>query len=275
MDKPDWRTPEDYAYTDKLTLKGWIWELLRRNPAYHTDYGEYRQQALELEKIYGKDWRAQPQARIYDPPKKPGEADKKWMKRVALTSVQEPKRKRLDFHYGKKWHLKGMYDPEKWKQPVAFLPVQKFPAIMETPDDLDHFIKVEPFYEPEEPVDDRIVFSKQYAVVVYDLVHDLPVQLAEAKRTLNERKKGMKGKRSFINRGAWKRHLRVLDSLLSDPRPKIKVIGEVLGTNEKEGQTPEDAGKEYKRAAEKMITKQGHEKLIRACFRDKAKKGNK
>ena len=31
---PDWRNPADYEYTADLTLHGWAWEFLRRNPEY-------------------------------------------------------------------------------------------------------------------------------------------------------------------------------------------------------------------------------------------------
>jgi Proteobacterial transcriptional regulator-like domain len=31
---PDWRNPEDYEYTTRLTLHGWAWEFLRRSKEY-------------------------------------------------------------------------------------------------------------------------------------------------------------------------------------------------------------------------------------------------
>lgn len=31
---PDWRNPEDYAYTERLSLHAWAWEFLRRSTAY-------------------------------------------------------------------------------------------------------------------------------------------------------------------------------------------------------------------------------------------------
>ena len=39
MKKPDWRKPEDYAFTDKLTLAQLAWEFLRRNPKYIRAWG--------------------------------------------------------------------------------------------------------------------------------------------------------------------------------------------------------------------------------------------
>lgn len=35
--EPDWRQPETYAYTEKLTRTDWAWEFLRRNPAFQSD----------------------------------------------------------------------------------------------------------------------------------------------------------------------------------------------------------------------------------------------
>jgi hypothetical protein len=38
---PDWRNPEDYAYCENLTLYGWAWEFLRRNPDYVSAWEAY------------------------------------------------------------------------------------------------------------------------------------------------------------------------------------------------------------------------------------------
>lgn len=35
--KRDWRSAADYADTVSLSLSGWAWEFLRRNPAYQAE----------------------------------------------------------------------------------------------------------------------------------------------------------------------------------------------------------------------------------------------
>ncbi|UJQ94125.1 transcriptional regulator domain-containing protein [Mariluticola halotolerans] len=36
-DRPDWRDEKAYAYTVRLTRRGWAWEFLRRNGAFQRD----------------------------------------------------------------------------------------------------------------------------------------------------------------------------------------------------------------------------------------------
>lgn len=38
---PDWRKPEDYAYTDDLRLHDWAWEFLRRSKSYQAASEKY------------------------------------------------------------------------------------------------------------------------------------------------------------------------------------------------------------------------------------------
>lgn len=35
---PDWKQARDYAFTKNLTVEGWVWEFLRRNPDYRKDF---------------------------------------------------------------------------------------------------------------------------------------------------------------------------------------------------------------------------------------------
>lgn len=215
MDKPNWRIPEDYAYTDGLHFAEWIWEFLRRNPEYREDYRKYAHKAKALKEVYGKDWRKEKEALIYDPPKNTGETDMQWIQRVTSTSNKEPNLEILDSYYGKKWHLKRMYNPEKQKQPVEFLPVHKFPYAIDILDDLKPFIDIEPVYFGME--NDTIqtgsveAFYPQYAVVVYDLVHDLPEQITKTeqylKKVREQREKydqiNLKGERPKIDQAVW------------------------------------------------------------------------
>lgn len=36
--KREWRNKEDYEFTRRLTMGGWAWEFLRRNPLYIRDW---------------------------------------------------------------------------------------------------------------------------------------------------------------------------------------------------------------------------------------------
>jgi len=51
MKKPDWRKPEDYAFTDGLTPLQWAWEFLRRNPEYRKSWERY----VDGVSTYGED----------------------------------------------------------------------------------------------------------------------------------------------------------------------------------------------------------------------------
>lgn len=43
--QPDWRNENAYAYTARLTRRGWAWEFLRRNPEFRHQLAIAIQQA--------------------------------------------------------------------------------------------------------------------------------------------------------------------------------------------------------------------------------------
>ncbi|WP_407941759.1 transcriptional regulator domain-containing protein [Mesorhizobium neociceri] len=47
-DQAEWQDERSYDYTARLTLRGWAWEFLRRNPAFQRDLSAVRQQANAL-----------------------------------------------------------------------------------------------------------------------------------------------------------------------------------------------------------------------------------
>ncbi|MER8522888.1 DUF6499 domain-containing protein [Mesorhizobium sp. M1076] len=47
-DLPDWWIDRSYAYAAQLTLRGWAWEFLRRNPVFQLDVLAARRQANSL-----------------------------------------------------------------------------------------------------------------------------------------------------------------------------------------------------------------------------------
>ncbi len=51
---PDWRNPQDYAFTQRLTAAQWAWEYLRRNPVYQAEWRDFMTTWRALEVEYGK-----------------------------------------------------------------------------------------------------------------------------------------------------------------------------------------------------------------------------
>lgn len=47
-DLPDWWNDRSYDYAAQLTLRGWAWEFLRRNPVFQHDVLAARRQANSL-----------------------------------------------------------------------------------------------------------------------------------------------------------------------------------------------------------------------------------
>ncbi len=54
MSTPRWDHPEDYAFTASLSIGQWMWEFLRRNPAYREDWEWFDATWRTLEGRYGR-----------------------------------------------------------------------------------------------------------------------------------------------------------------------------------------------------------------------------
>ncbi len=54
MSPPCWNKSEDYVFTETLSLAQWMWEFLRRNPAYREDWEWFNATWQKLESRYGK-----------------------------------------------------------------------------------------------------------------------------------------------------------------------------------------------------------------------------
>ncbi len=66
---PDWRDPQAYAFTARLTAAQWAWEFLRRNPEYRRAWADFSATWRDLEAAYGSPphrdfpaWRQDPRA---------------------------------------------------------------------------------------------------------------------------------------------------------------------------------------------------------------------
>jgi len=54
MSRPRWDNPEDYRFTETLSVAQWMWEFLRRNSAYREDWEWFNETWQLLESRYGK-----------------------------------------------------------------------------------------------------------------------------------------------------------------------------------------------------------------------------
>jgi len=54
MHLPDWRQPQNYSYTESLSVEQWAWEFLRRNRGYQQDWQWFWATWQSLEARYGK-----------------------------------------------------------------------------------------------------------------------------------------------------------------------------------------------------------------------------
>lgn len=54
MHLPDWRQPQNYSYTESLSVEQWAWEFLRRNRGYQQDWQWFWATWRLLEARYGK-----------------------------------------------------------------------------------------------------------------------------------------------------------------------------------------------------------------------------
>jgi hypothetical protein len=68
---PDWRNPQDYDFTSKLSADQWAWEFLRRNPRYREEWQAFISTWHALEQAYGKHgardvqaWKRDPRASV-------------------------------------------------------------------------------------------------------------------------------------------------------------------------------------------------------------------
>jgi hypothetical protein len=76
----DWRNPQDYIFTQRLTAAQWAWEFLRRNPLYQAEWRDFIAAWRALEAQYGKPskrdiaaWKRDPRAWV--PAERCGESD--------------------------------------------------------------------------------------------------------------------------------------------------------------------------------------------------------
>jgi hypothetical protein len=249
MTYPNWHSEPDYEFTAALTCKGWAWEFLRRNPDYRSAYASFLDEAKAVEFEYGADWRTNPEARTYIPPKLAGESDQKWMKRCGFGLGLHPRREWLDVLRGKPFRLAGMFDPHSMTaNTVVFLDPDPFPLIAERPDDLDGYAEEFPVFYPlsdQETGDGVFAFIPEVCVAVFDMTKSIKTQIDEIEPRLSiiRKRRKIKKPHSPTIQKEWPRYLRVLDAdfdgasdkdisevLWPDPGPDEDPVGRVMET---------------------------------------------
>jgi hypothetical protein len=225
MKKPDWKNPNDYAYTDILDEEGWAWEFLRRIKKYRKCWTEFQKQVSEYEKALGPEWASDRSTWQFDPPLLEGETASEWRVRCRETALDFEELP-FEYHCAKQWWLAHrMPDPETYfpaqPEPVQFLKPLEYPRFLGDEIEFRHHTfqdEVLPYRE----------VSREFAIVAFDLTRSIDRQINEAKpRLIAEAKRLGSQKRSRRGFEAWPKYLRVLDAVTA--KASYKEIGLTLG----------------------------------------------
>ena len=225
---PDWRIKEEYNFTNELTLEGWAWEFLRRNPLYRHTYEGLQNDIKSLENIHG-DFSALSQNELYEikgayiftPARKKGESIGAWNRRC-LELGEMPEKLSLSVWKAKEWGIKGpMVDPfDDDAKPPRFISTPNYPKIVNREECLDYFSGEG--YEQNPP----------YVLVGFNLRYSFNDQINILKQTLSEMKDNLRSEgtihtqENMGHKQLWVDHLRLLDGL--NDGASITEIGRVL-----------------------------------------------
>ena len=222
MSRPNWRIDEDYSFTETLTLEGWAWEFLRRNPGYRKDYENLCYLLEIIEQDYGPldglSYRRQadvvPGAFIFVPERLVGESLDEWNLRCSLEGTPREFWS-LSVWCAKQWGIRGkMPDPfaEETIKP-KFIATPCHPKLVSLEECQNYFHDE---YEPNYPL----------VLVAFDLSLDLKKQSVEIRKSLSSIKKDLKKKYKsmFLSSthqiGKFLQYLRALDADLENVKPK-------------------------------------------------------
>ncbi len=246
MHLPDWREPQDYAYTDALTAEQWAWEFLRRNAAYQADWRWFWATWQSLEARYGK-----PPERDFQRWKKDPDAYKQVDDDSGECRVDQDK-VLIECWMGAKW---GFY-----KFPLD--PATQQPRIGEDlswrePDESAQWVE-----DADSPYLDG---QARHVALGFDL--DLPLrrQLELAKRFLQVRRARLRRQGRLTlrvvstQRHRWCFMLRLLDGLQAGE--DLAVVYRVL-RQQVEGLDADTSASEWRREAEDLVNG-GYRDLLR------------
>ncbi|MET0087661.1 MAG: DUF6499 domain-containing protein [Sedimenticola sp.] len=226
---PDWRNPEDYAYTDHLSDEGWAWEFLKRNPNYQSDYKQISLILNLLEAVHGQLDAPEVDAILrnvsgayhFDPPRNEGESIDQWIERCKVAGVN-PIERRIDYQAGYKWGIDGpIQNPHAEGGGIPkFLSSPSWPRIIEHKEGLDYVDSI--YNDPDSP----------FVLVGFNLNLNIKKQATDATSLLSKEKSKLKslGKihrlSNISNIGLLVEHLRLLDA--DDAGANSSEIGEIL-----------------------------------------------
>ena len=229
-DLPDWKNPADYQFLMDRSREVWAWEFLRRDPNYRQDFLKVSQ----FKAKHGPEWRKQPEAKVFDPPKPDKQTEHDWALQNMMAGIPA-KEIMLDEATASKWELTELYDPRQpLEQGVVFAP-RKFPRQIFLRDELLDVIDDEP--EPEDELGSGIQrVMDNLAIVAFDMTLPVGPQIEACKPLLIEWQKKMtehqrvqKAEGHAGKNQKWLRHLRSLDARRCDPPAKYYEIGMALG----------------------------------------------
>lgn len=196
---PDWKNPEDYAYTESLTPTGWAFEFLRRNPKYQADFEKVRALRDLLDEKYGKDT-ATYLRRVNDPAalitldaEATAEAQRDPKLRCALRPGPNDETKvHFETFYSRKWGL-GERLASPYDVPAVAPRFSVWPVFPFFPNGED----IDLLFHGEDPDDQCTVESWDYAgpgaqrpgvaIVAFDLTEPLSGQVEQAMQELQRR----------------------------------------------------------------------------------------
>jgi hypothetical protein len=207
----DWTNPKDYEFA-KRGRNEWAWEFMRRNPVYRAEFA-----GLGSAKTH------------YDPPKKDGETEQGWVRRV-MAAGGEPLRMTPYERFAMKWRVSPPRDPDS-NEPPEF---DVFPA-------RPSFDEIKQYFEDDEPY--RQVDG--FAVLVFDLGSRVETQVDRAKAWLLARQNASpRGKKPRnIWPAQWTAYLRLIDADLAGAKSK-----EIRAKLEKYFPESDDADHKHKSA---------------------------
>lgn len=211
---PDWKCPSDYEFKDRKEPARWVWEFLRRNPDYITDWESVPSRTAQQIESYSKELGVPPSS---------------------VRPLFRPA-----YVAGLKWRIRGdIQDPDNNNIPAFrfFTPDMPMPnqvlQYYEAPDELGQAYQREGF-----------------AVLVFSLQYDLERQLEAASEMLQQlqKKQGIVIKKKNFRPSNFATYLRVFDAK-ADKVPTAEIVRHIAAYKNVAKKTKAD----YQYAAQKSV----------------------
>lgn len=222
----NWLNEGEYKFNKKMSLQGWAWEFLRRNPLYQADYASLR---ATMDDAAAKGVDEDEYKRVYNPPRLEGETEDEWIIRFNGACSSSP----ISSSYAKEWKLAGGFLPDPFKEYseqwylVSFITSPRATTITR------HWKGFE-----STCATGSILDNVQQAMA-FDLSMPIEPQIDEAYAVLIHQQKRLIGKglveewpRKNVTRQSYPLYLRLLDAELSNATPDEMAVA-IKGKNKK------------------------------------------